>query len=77
MSIVAVRVSSCPTCLVERLLEGVQPVEAEDLLPVRPLHQGEPTGVDLYLHRSLGGSVFLLLSPGAANVAGPEKLARC
>lgn len=73
----AARVFSCPTWLVERLLEGIQPVKAEDLLPVRPLHQGELTGVDLHLHKSLGGSVFLLLSPGASNASGPEKSVRC
>lgn len=69
-------VFSCPTWLVKRLLEGVEPVEAEDLLPVRSLHQGELTGVNMYLHRSLSGSVFFLLSPGASKTAGPENLVR-
>lgn len=61
------------TWLVERLLKGIQPVKAKDLLPVGHLHHGELTGVDLYFHRSLSGSVILLLSPGASNATGPGK----
>lgn len=52
------------------LFEGVQPVEAERLLPVWPLHQRELAGVDLDLDWSCGGFVFFLLSPRAFHLAG-------
>lgn len=64
---------SCFTWLVVRFLKGIQPIEAENLLPVRTLHQGEPAGVNLYLNRSLSGSAVLLVSPRASNPAGPGK----
>lgn len=67
---------SCSTWLAVRFLKGVQPIEAENLLPVRPLHQGELAGVNLYLNRSLSGSTVLLLAPWASNPAGSEERKR-
>lgn len=62
---------SCLTWLAVWFFKGIQPVEAENLLPICPLHQWELTGVNLYLSWSLTGSTFLILSPRASNHAGP------
>lgn len=64
---------SCFTWFVVWFFKGIQPIEAENLLPVCPLHQRELAGVNLYLSWSLTGSTFLLLSPGASNPVGPGK----
>lgn len=59
------------TWLAVRLLEGVQPVEAEHLLAVGPLGQRQAAGVHLDLSRSLAGAL-VLLSP-APDPAGPGR----
>lgn len=53
-------------------LEGIQPIEAEHRLSVRPLHQGELAAVDLDLDWSCAGRVFLL-SPRTFGLAGAGK----
>lgn len=64
----------CFTWLAVGFLEGIQPIEAENLLPVWPLHQREFAGVDLYLCWSLSSSTLLpLLSPRTPDPAGPGK----
>lgn len=61
------------TLIVVRFFEGIQPIEAEHLFPVRPLHQGELAGVELDLHWSRAGSAVVLLSPRTFHLAGVGK----
>lgn len=57
-----------------RFFEGIQPIEAEDLIPVWPLHKGELAGVDLDLGWNCAGPAFFLLSPRTFNLAGGGKI---
>lgn len=61
------------TLIVVRFFEGIQPIEAEHLFSVRPLHQGELAGVQLDLHWSRAGSAVFLLSPRTFHLAGVGK----
>lgn len=60
-----------PTWLVVWVFESIQPIKAENLLPVWALHQRKLAGIDLHLGRSVVTSALLLLSPRASNSAGP------
>lgn len=56
-----------------QFFEGIQPIEAEHLFSVRPVHQGELAGVHLDFDWSGAGSVVFLLSPRTFNLAGAGK----
>lgn len=63
----------CHTWLGVRVLKSIQPVKAEDLLPVGVLHLRELAGVDLHLRRSFTDAALLVLPPRTSNPAGPRQ----
>lgn len=62
------------TRLVVLVFKSIQPVEAEDHISIRSLHQRELAGVHLHFHRSLDGFPLLNLLPAHATTqSGSEE----